>query len=43
MLIKNDISKKNTGIQVIQLMIDYLKSFEVYTPIMEGRVSNVNK
>ncbi len=40
---KNAISKKNTGIQVIQLMIDYMKSFEVYTPIMEGRVVNVNK
>ncbi|HMP31176.1 MAG TPA: bifunctional UDP-sugar hydrolase/5'-nucleotidase, partial [Saprospiraceae bacterium] len=40
---KNAISKKNTGIQIIQLMVDYMKSFEVYTPIMEGRVVNINK
>jgi 2',3'-cyclic-nucleotide 2'-phosphodiesterase (5'-nucleotidase family) len=35
--------KKETHIGVVQTMIDYMKSFEVYTPKISGRVVKVNK
>jgi len=37
------ITKKDTHIPVIQTMIQYLQTFDIYTPQLSGRVINVRK
>ncbi len=40
---RNALSRKNTQIEMIQAMSDYMRSFEVYYPKLEGRVVKVNE
>lgn len=40
---KNALSKKDTRIEIIQTMMDYMKTFDVYKPVLEGRVVKINK
>jgi 2',3'-cyclic-nucleotide 2'-phosphodiesterase (5'-nucleotidase family) len=35
---KKTLSYKNTGVDIVQAMINYLKKFETYQPKLEGRV-----
>lgn len=40
LVFKQTLSYKNTGIQILDSMVKYLKKFDVYTPKIEGRVKN---
>jgi hypothetical protein len=40
---ENVISKKNSGIEIVQTMIEFMKTFDVYIPQLYGRVIKVNK
>lgn len=40
---KNAISKKDTHIEIVQTMIQYMKTFDVYTPMFYGRIVRANK
>lgn len=41
LVFKKTLSYKNTGVEMLQAMITYLKKFETYTPKIEGRVKKV--
>ncbi len=41
LVFKKTLSYKNTGVEMLQAMIKYLKKFETYTPKIEGRVKKV--
>jgi 5'-nucleotidase / UDP-sugar diphosphatase len=38
---KNAVSRKKTNVEIVQTMINYLKTFETYNPKLEGRVRRV--
>lgn len=38
LVFKKTLSYKNTGVEMLQAMIKYLKKFEIYTPKIDGRV-----
>jgi 5'-nucleotidase len=38
LIFKKTLSYKNTGIEMLQAMVKYLKQFEIYKPKIEGRV-----
>lgn len=38
LVFKKTLSYKNTGVQILDSMVKYLKKFETYTPQIEGRV-----
>ena len=38
LMFKQTLSYKNTGTQILDAMIKYLKTFDTYTPKIEGRV-----
>ena len=40
---KNALSKKNTHVEIMQALTAYMKTFDVYKPVLEGRVVKVNK
>lgn len=40
LVFKQTLSYKNTGIQILDSMVKYLRKFDVYTPKLEGRIKN---
>jgi len=40
LVFKQTLSYKNTGIQILDSMVKYLKKLDEYTPKIEGRVKN---
>ncbi len=40
---KNAMSKRDTHVEILQTMIQYMKTFEVYSPRLYGRIVKANK
>jgi len=41
LMFKNALSYKNTGVELLQSMIEYMKTFKTYDPKIEGRVKRL--